>query len=201
MQVFILLINTSSFVPGNPIARNPTPRSTHSRLSKSEWVDVTIVAHSTLRSRCGGSFSSNEVSWWCLWWRRDSGARRQDAADNRPSRWHWTSVTFEVQKKQLIRNEAFSLSFVTDAVFFLPHHRFMSSSVGFRYLYHSGYIDREVDSWFYVSQRFYIQKRFMTTRRTELNLVNNRRLGSKLHVRGASWNLFSERSGISWTRY
>jgi len=91
------------------------------------------------------------------------------------------------KKKQLIRNEAFSLSFVTDAVFFLPHHRFMSSSVGFRYLYHSGYIDREVDSWFYVSQRFYIKKRFMTTRRTELNLVNNRHLlGSKLHVRGAS---------------
>lgn len=125
---------------GDQTSRYKPPRRAHSWKHPGKCMDVKALADTAVWSRYGHPGSRCAISWRGLRVERCVGNGRRDASYTGSSwgdrKWFAPQVS-----AVLILKTWQSLK---------STNRFMSTPMGFRYLYAADYIDREMDAWFHV---------------------------------------------------
>ena len=128
----------SHLSPAYPSLRNTPSGCPHSRVSKCQCLDTPPPSHSIIWPVSWRLRTCRRTSGRSLWFQGNIATGCWDATHNGSLGCNWTSVTTQV---------CGSFGFYGRL---LKYCRFMSTPMGFRFLYDAGYIDREIEAWFNV---------------------------------------------------
>jgi len=125
----------------HPSLCDEPPWGPHTRFTYAGRVDTTSSFDSNLWPRTRSLWIGYPIPWRslrCYW---STATCRRNATNDGPSGRNWTPAVAQVRQPLLLFGLGTKLTY---------NYRFMSTPMGFRYLYSAGYIDREMDMWFHV---------------------------------------------------